>query len=45
MEADRRERLSEVLVLLEQMEKTVSELQNPIGAAPEAATQPGRGSP
>lgn len=32
MEADRRERLSEVLLLLEQMEKKVSELQNPMAA-------------
>ncbi|ALA18585.1 MULTISPECIES: OmpA family protein [unclassified Chelatococcus] len=42
MEADRRERLSEVLILLEQMEKKVSELQNPMGAALDAPTQPER---
>lgn len=40
MEADRRERLSEVLLLLEQMEKKVSELQNPMGAAPDTPMQP-----
>jgi flagellar motor protein MotB len=45
MEADRRERLSEVLVLLEQMERKVSELQNPLDRAPEAATQPRLESP
>jgi flagellar motor protein MotB len=45
MEADRRERLSEVLLLLEQMEKKVSELQNPLGAAPDPSAQPGLGAP
>lgn len=45
MEADRRERLSEVLLLLEQMEKKVSELQSPLARAPEAPTQPRLGSP
>lgn len=45
MEVDRRERLSEVLVLLEQMEKKVSELQNPLDRAPEAAGQRRLGSP
>lgn len=34
MEADRRERLTEVLLLLDQMEKKVSELQNPLALSP-----------
>lgn len=45
MEADRRERLSEVLLLLEQMEKKVSELQNPMRAGPGSTNQSGLETP